>query len=101
MAGSFERKMPIEGRPQANHLIPFLLVFLAAAGLACGSDLGILDAVKNRDAKALKALIARKADVNAAQPDGATALSWAAYLDQAESADLLIKAGAKVNVRDE
>ena len=40
-------------------------------------------------------------DVNAAQPDGATALSWATYLDDRESAELLIAAGAKIDVADE
>jgi ankyrin repeat protein len=40
-------------------------------------------------------------DVNKAQPDGATALSWAAYLNNDAAVDALLKAGAKVNVADE
>jgi ankyrin repeat protein len=36
-------------------------------------------------------------DVNISQGDGSTALHWAAYRDHAESADLLIRAGADVN----
>ena len=39
-----------------------------------------------------------KADVNAAQVDGATALHWAVFRDNVEAARLLIKAGAKVDV---
>jgi len=45
----------------------------------------------------VRALLQRKADVNAADPDGTTALHWAAYRDDVETADLLIRAGARVN----
>jgi ankyrin repeat protein len=48
------------------------------------------------DQVALRTLLSQKADVNAAQPDGATALQWAAYNDDVETADLLIAAGANV-----
>ena len=43
---------------------------------------------------ALRLLLQRKADVNAPQVDGATALHWAVYRDDLETADLLIRAGA-------
>ena len=46
-------------------------------------------------------LLAKKADVNARQPDGATALHWAAYADDAETTALLIRAGANVNVAND
>jgi len=36
--------------------------------------------------------------VNAAQPDGTTALHWAAYHDDTETAAALLKAGADVNI---
>ena len=42
-----------------------------------------------------------KVDVNAAEPDGTTALHWASYRDDGESADLLIKAGANVNAAND
>ena len=45
---------------------------------------------------AVRALIAQKADVNAPQADGATAMHWAAYHDDVELVDLLIRAGASV-----
>jgi ankyrin repeat protein len=61
----------------------------------------VLDAVKRRDHKALKALIAARADVNATQPDGASALAWAIYLDDQAAAEMLLAAGAKVNTADE
>jgi ankyrin repeat protein len=57
----------------------------------------LVDAAKNADKDALRTLISKKVDVNAAEPDGTTALHWAAYRDDMDSADLLIRAGAKVN----
>jgi ankyrin repeat protein len=51
------------------------------------------------DKATLKTLIAQKADVNAPQADGATALQWAAYKNDLEMADLLISAGAKADAR--
>ena len=41
------------------------------------------------------------ADVNAADADGTTALHWASYRDDVESADLLIRAGASVNAAND
>jgi ankyrin repeat protein len=49
-----------------------------------------------RDRAAVRALINQKADVNAPQTDGATALQWAAYNDDLETAEMLIAAGADV-----
>jgi ankyrin repeat protein len=44
--------------------------------------------------QALRALINQHADVNAAQPDGTTALHWAAHWNDAAAVDLLLRAGA-------
>ena len=76
-----------------NRFVPLLSVLLIAAG----DRPLVIDAVKNADREGLRALVQRKADVNAAEADGTTALHWAAYLDDIESADLLIRAGAKVS----
>jgi ankyrin repeat protein len=62
---------------------------------------GLIDAVRRRDEQALMALIRAKVDVDAAQPDGATALSWAVHLGERRLADALLDAGANVNVADE
>ena len=51
--------------------------------------------------KPLRALVQKKADVNAAEADGTTALHWASYRDDLESAELLIRAGAKVNAAND
>jgi ankyrin repeat protein len=78
------------------------LLFPALPSLwADGNDLRVIEAVRRRDQKALDTLLRAKADVNAAQPDGATALAWAVHLGQREMAHALIKAGANVNATDE
>ena len=73
-----------------------LMALLTVANLAAaGSDLA--DAVMNKNAATAKSLLSQKADVNAPQVDGATALHWAVKWDDAAMVDQLIKAGAKVN----
>src|SRR6195256_1991802 len=64
-------------------------------------DVRLLDAVKRRDAKTFAALLKAKADVNAAQPDGATALAWAVHLGERRMAEALLDAGARANTADE
>src|ERR1700682_1167374 len=49
-----------------------------------------------RNREAVRSLLQRKADGNAPQIDGTTALHWAVRLDDLESAELLIRAGANV-----
>src|SRR5215470_3771328 len=78
-----------------------LILLLTTAACAGAADLRLLEAIKRRDRKAVTTLLAQHADINAAQPDGATALSWALYLDDRESADLLLAAGANVKTADE
>jgi ankyrin repeat protein len=50
----------------------------------------------NGDAAAVRKLLAQKADVNAPQVDGGTALHWAVYRDDLELADILLRAKASV-----
>ena len=56
----------------------------------------VADAAMKGDKAAVRSLLAQKAEVNAPQADGATAVQWAAYKDDLELADLLIAAGANV-----
>ena len=46
-------------------------------------------------------LLRADVDVNAAEPDGSTALLWASYKDDLPGADKLIRAGAKVNATND
>src|SRR6204780_1899918 len=57
----------------------------------------VADAAMNGDRPAVQSLVQQKADVNAAQSDGATAIQWAAYRNDLEMADVLIAGGADVN----
>jgi ankyrin repeat protein len=76
-------------------------VVLIVAACFANHPSELLDAVKRRDHKSLAAQIKARADVNVAQPDGATALAWAIYLDDQAAAEMLLAAGAKVNTADE
>jgi uncharacterized protein len=73
-----------------------LVVLLSAANAgAAGSDLADAAMRQNRDA--VRQLLRQKVDVNAPQPDGTTALHWAVRLDDLDTTDLLIGAGANVS----
>jgi ankyrin repeat protein len=61
----------------------------------------LLDATQAGDSAAALALVAGKADVNARQEDGTTALHWAAYHDDLPLLRGLLKAGAKANVAND
>ena len=77
-----------------------ILVFLLlGTGAAYGATTDVADAAKRGDRDAVRAALARKADVNAAQIDGSTALHWAAERDDLDMADQLIRAGARVTAR--
>ncbi len=71
--------------------IPALLV---AASSAEAADERLLDAVKAADRAAVRDLLQKGADVNAAAADGMTPLHWAVLRDDLETATLLIRAGA-------
>ena len=79
----------------------WILPLLAIAGLAAANDLPLVEAIKNGDKAAVRSLLDQQADVNAAQPDGATALAWAAQRDDLDAAELLIRAGANVNAAND
>jgi uncharacterized protein len=81
-----------------------VLLMLGLAGAAMGADRATLaDAAEQRDTARVRTLLEARPDVNAvnavnaAQPDGTTALHWSAYHDDAEMAALLVRAGANVN----
>jgi ankyrin repeat protein len=69
--------------------------------IAAAPDTRLIDAVRRVDPTAVRRLLEQKVDVNATQPDGATALHWAAHRNDVAIADLLIRAGAKVDAADE
>lgn len=75
---------------------------LSVAGLAFPSnDLRLVDAAQKGAQQVVRSLLEQNADVNAPQADGATALMWAAFRDDLETAELLIGAGANVNAAND
>jgi ankyrin repeat protein len=76
-----------------------IIPLLAVASLGAGErDASVVAAVKHGDLAAVRMLLRQHPDVNAAEPDGTTALHWAAQRNDLDTVDLLIAAGADVNV---
>jgi ankyrin repeat protein len=71
-----------------------LILFAGFAVAASGAGSGAADAAQNRDSQTLRALIQQRANINAAQPDGTTALHWAAHWNDLAAVELLLGAGA-------
>ncbi len=76
------------------------LATLSLAGLlTCGlASAQIADAVEHRDKDAVQALVKQRVNVNATQPDGTTALHWAAHWNDLETVNLLLRAGANPKI---
>jgi uncharacterized protein len=74
------------------------IVFLAIASAALASDAPLADASETVDRVRVRDLIKNHVDVNQAQADGMTALHWAAFNDDLETAKLLVSARADVKV---
>src|SRR3954463_8301439 len=64
---------------------------------AVGGDPSIITAAKNDDLSAVRAQIAKRANVSEVARDGSTALLWAVYNGNVEMTRALIAAGAPVN----
>jgi ankyrin repeat protein len=69
------------------------LAAVATTGLSANGA-AVADAAEKKDAAAVRALLRQRVDVNAPQPDGMTALHWAAYHDDVALARDLVRAGA-------
>jgi len=71
-----------------------IVLAMWVAGTQVDSRISV--AAQKGDFSAVQSLIGEKADVNAPQGDGTTALHWAAYHDHLDMARLLIQSGANV-----
>jgi ankyrin repeat protein len=86
----------------SRHRLAAIGVLAATIGLSgAEADLRLIEAVKSHNTEAIRSLVGRGVDVNARQPDGGTALHWAAHYDDQAAADLLLRAGADVNATNE
>ena len=71
------------------------LLAMSGAG-AAGQDVPLIEAARDGDTAAARALLDKGGDVNAAEVDGTTVLHWAVHRDDLDVTDLLIRAGADV-----
>ena len=76
------------------------LVVCVPCSFALAADTPLIEAVRGGSAAAVRTLLDKGADPGARAPDGATALHWAAYLDDLATAGLLIDAGADVAAKN-
>jgi ankyrin repeat protein len=78
-------------------LVGFSAVCLGIVTLvAAGETSGIADAARRGDKATVRQLLSQKIDVNQPLGDGTTALHWAAYNDDVDTAALLLAAGANL-----
>jgi uncharacterized protein len=76
----------------------WIVALLSVSSFAAStSDVRLADAAKDQNKDAVRALLKQKVDASSRQPDGATALHWAAHWQDPDTVDLLISAGANVN----
>ena len=74
-----------------------VVALLAMSGVgAAGQDIPLIEAVKDGDTAAVRALLDKGGDVNAPEVDGTTVLHWAVSRNNLDVADLVIRAGANV-----
>lgn len=76
-------------------LVSWLCV--APVHAAAETESALADAMQQQDIATVDSLLKKQVDVNAAQPDGMTALHWAAHFDNPQLTDRLIAAGADVH----
>jgi uncharacterized protein len=93
-----QRKQRKRGRRLVG--LPVIVAVIAATFLcrvSSAADLRLVEAARKQDRVAIASLLKQGADVNAAQPDGGTALHWAAQWNDLATAEQLIAAAAQVN----
>lgn len=81
-----------------------LLAVCVGAGVAAGassSEPPLVEAARQQDVSAVRALQTQKLDVNARSSDGSTALLWLAHWNEIGAAEMLLKAGADANIAND
>jgi ankyrin repeat protein len=78
--------------------IASLIPLASSLATLASAKVPLVDAVQAQDSVFAAKLIEQKANVNAAEPDGTTALHWAAHHRDSGMVDRLLKAGANPKV---
>jgi ankyrin repeat protein len=86
----------VSARAAALAVAAILLV--GTGTIAATPDVRLVDAAKRGDRQTVSQLLKKGVDVNSTEGDGATALHWAAYLDDDAMVVLLLRARANVNI---
>jgi uncharacterized protein len=81
-------------------MISSLLLASLMLAAPAGVDSRLADAAMKRDTAAVRTLVQQKVDVNAPGKDGTPALHWMVRVDDLQTAELLIRAGADVKLAD-
>src|SRR6266581_9342493 len=79
-------------------IICSLILLAGTAAFAAPADSSLVDAIKSGNRSAALAMLQQKVDVNAPEANHTTALHYAAYREDADLVERLLKAGAKPNV---
>jgi ankyrin repeat protein len=74
-----------------------LMVLMFTVRVVSTAEMRLIDSIKNGDARAVEMFLGTGIDVNAAEPDGTTALHWAVHQGETELVARLIRVGARVN----
>jgi len=82
-------------------ILSAVLVAAVAPAVAAPRDLRVADAAERRDAVAVRVLLKQGVDPKATQPDGATALHWAAHWNDVALAKDLVAAKADPNAAND
>jgi len=92
-----EGKLMLAKRSMIGAVCIALVLTLAGTALAAvPPDTRVAAAAMQDDMQTVRTLLNQKVDVNTAQGDGMTALHWAAFKDDLDMAQILLKAGANV-----
>ena len=78
-----------------------IVLFLTSGLPVSAVDSQLADVSEIQDFSAIVKLLEQGVSVDAAQPDGATALHWAVHWDNLETVKRLISAGASINVAND
>lgn len=81
--------------------IAWIVVLASTVGLPASNGQDLVDAARHRDAGAVRALLAAGAAVDGRQADGATALHWAVYWNDLDTAGVLLDAGADADATNQ